>query len=79
MNAQSRCAVDVHADPARGGRVLARGPELPPEPAALVGERDRDHDERADRRLQRPRRLGHQRERRRARADLRPTRAGCCA
>ena len=78
-NAHRRCRWTSIPDRLRRRRVLARRAQLAPEAAALVRERDRDHDERADRRLQQSGRLGDERERRRARARSSSTRAGGCA
>ena len=62
--------VHGHADGGRGSGVLARRAQQAPEAAALVREGDADHEQRADRRLPEPGRLGHRRERVQAGADL---------
>ena len=64
--------VNADADRLGGCRILARRPHHPAERAALVGERTRDDEQRADRRLERARRLRDEREGRRARPDLDP-------
>src|SRR5581483_11472776 len=65
-------ALPVHRDAGRGrgGRVFARRAQHPPEPRALVGERDADRDERPQGSLPDARRLRHRRERVQPRADL---------
>ena len=62
--------VDGDADGACGGRVFTRRSQKAPEAARLVAECDADHEERADRGLEEVGRLGHRRERVRARPDL---------
>ena len=72
VNAQSRWRCTSMPTPCGRRGILARGAQQPAEAALLVGERDRDHDQHADRGLHAARRLGHQRERRLARPDRRP-------